>query len=285
MTPKEIIKEYDKDEVYRIFTTYSDDTQELILTAGKHQNKNPNLAKMLIMETNEQTVREVMYLHVHCEVSTGPFTRNLYQLTGIIRGLKQYDRFQNTSLDALTGDDLAAAGALMNFTAALYAYCTNPPLHITTPDNPNTSEIYLNETAARLVAKHRDYTGELIHFLNQGFYFDPANLLAGFPQTDWYQKQDLHHVTAETITTAFNLLYLTAELTEHTDKEDIAMGGNDTDDDRPVYLNNPTLENFIERHPDQVNPLITYIRERRTADLDGFHEYTNNGTALREGVL
>lgn len=280
------LKEHNAEELHRILDTYSPDTVELLNKTIEHPDSSPDLLKTLMTETDEQTIREVTHLHTLTALSTGPYPENHYEFTGIIRGLKQYEYFKNKPLDTLTGEDLKAAEALINTTVAVYTSFENPPLNITTPHDPNTAEIYLNETAAKLVIKHHGLLGELI-YLDRVYEDNEAhmeNLLAGLPYLDSYQQADLNNVTVEDIKAIFDVLNVTAVLSQHTDQADIIIGEGH-EDERHIYLNNPELETYITRNPEHTSTLITYIKERRTTDLKGFQQYLTNKTVLRTGVL
>lgn len=280
--------EYDMDEYRATFAALSDETVDLIASTETHDNRRNAILPPLVMETDEQTVREVVYLHVQCEGETGRFLFNPVPLIGIIRGLHHYDQYKNTPLDTLTGEDLKIVSALINVTAAIYCHYKNPPLHITTPDDPATSEIYLNNTAMRLVTEHYKRVDELIGFLF-GASEGGDEAVAGLPYLRWYQKQDLSTVTDQTIDTALHYLHLTEELFLRTDRRDLALitkeGYRPGDDYEAIHLNNPELETFIETNPDSFWHLIEYIRVRKAVDLQGFHEYMGNQTILKEGVL
>jgi len=279
-------KEHNKEEILGILDTYSSTTIELLNKTVGHQNASSDLIKTLMTETDEQTIRELAHLHTLCEISVGPFAENHYEFTGIIRGLKRYGHFNDKALDTLTGEDLRMAAALINTTAAIYTSIKNPPLNITTPHDPNTAEIYLNETAANLVMEHRDLLGELIylHYQYDGDEASIINLIAGLPYLDSYTQADLNHVTKTTIQNVFNILNVTAALSEHTDQQDTIVGEGH-EDDRPVHLNNPELETYITSNPEHATDLITYIQERATSNLQGFQQYLTDQTVLREGVL
>lgn len=280
------LKEHDKEELIRILDTYSPGTIELLNKSVGHPDYSSDLIKTLIPETDEQTIREVTHLHTLTELSTGPYPENHYEFTGVIRGLKRYEYFNNKPLDALTGEDLKAAEALINLTLAIYTSFENPPLNITSPHDPNTAEIYLNETAASLVMKHRAFLGDLI-YLNRVYEDNEAhmeNLLAGLPYLDSYKQSSLNQVTEESIYAIFDILNVTAVLSEHTDQADIIVGEGH-EDERHIYLNNPELETYITHNPDHTETLITYIKERGTANLQGFQQYLTNQTVLRTGEL
>lgn len=280
--------EYDIDEYRAIFAALSDETIDLITSTENHDNRRNAILPPLVMKADEQTVREVVYLHVQCTGETGRFLFNSIPLIGIIRGLHHYEQYKNTPLDTLTGDELEIASALINVTAAIYCHFKSQPLHITTPNDPATSEIYLNDTAMRLVTEHYKRVDELLRFLfSASECGDEA--VAGLPYLRWYQKQDLSTVTDQTIDTALRYLYLTEELYMLTDRRDLALVAKDGDrygdDYEAIHLNNPELETFIENNPDSLWHLIDYIRVRKAADLQGLNEYMDNQTILKEGVL
>lgn len=280
------IKEYDSEEINRILETYAPSTHELLATAAKHQNTSPSLICAAMTETDEQTVREVVYLSTLSEFSLGPYTKNDYEFIGVIRGLKQYEYFHNKPLDALTGEDLKAAEALINTTVAIHAYFDKTLLQVTAPEDPQKSVIRLNDTAANLVIKHRDMIGELIglYYKYDGDEYSISNYLPGLHHLTSYTQADLNSTTQETIQTVFNIINVTAALSEHTDQTEIHIGEGHPDH-RPVYLNNPELETYITVNPDHTRTLITYITERGTANLQGFQQYLSDQTVLRAGVL
>jgi hypothetical protein len=280
--------DYDMDEYGTTLAGYSDETLAIIDSTANHDNRRNAILPPLVMKTDEQTVREVMHLHVQCAGETGRFLFNSIPLIGIIRGLHHYDQYKNTPLDTLTGDELEIASALINVTAAVYCHYKNQPLHITTPNDPATSEIYLNDTAMRLVTEHYKRVDELL-----GFLFSASEcgdeVVAGLPYLRWYQKQDLSTVTDQTIDTALHYLHLTEELYLRTDRRDLTLVAKDDDrygdDYEAIHLSNPELETFIESNPDSLWHLIDYIKVRKAADLQGLREYMDNQTILKEGVL
>jgi len=264
------------EEINRVCQTYSNDTIELI--KKNLPLSNDSLVSLAIRATDEQTVRELLTLHPLCHRDFAPSHREkFHQFLDIVQGLHEYEQYRNVQLDTLTGTELDIAVALLNVTSAINFYFENRPL--ITQD----SKIYLNRAAADLVAKHYYRTADLIEFFDAKHLGLTDNVLSGLPNLHWYKKQSLNTITEETINTAIDYLYVTAEIASFAEGEGIVSRREEEND--TMHLDNPELEQFIEQNPEAIDDLIECIRERHTGNLHVFHEYMNNGTILRTGVL
>lgn len=123
---------------------YSDSTITLIANATRNYSHRNVLIEAVINETNENTVREVLSLHVHCPSTVEPPAHRSHELIGIIRGLYQLERFKDRKLEDLTGEDLRVAVTLMNFTSAL-SRIKYSGLYVKDPDYVDSSIICISD--------------------------------------------------------------------------------------------------------------------------------------------
>lgn len=132
----------------RNLRSYSDDTIALIGRATLGYENRSVLIEAVIGETDEATVRETFFLHVHCPEEVAPIAYRSHELIGIIRGLHEMERFRYRKLDELTGDDLTLAISVMNLIAALRRN-SYQGLYITHPDYVAESTMHFADPALR----------------------------------------------------------------------------------------------------------------------------------------
>lgn len=276
-----------EEELAAALASYSNTTQTLLtkyLTGVPEDHK--GLLTALTMTRDEALALELLAIYPHCNYETGPAINKAHYLIGIVRGLHHYPQYQNTRLDQLTGDNLHKATSLINITSVILRHYETPPLSITNPDDPHTSNIHFqNNTVANLITKHHYRTADLIEFLSNKSMQLAERAFAGLPHLRWYQKQSLDNITDHTVDTALNYLRVTEALQMNTDNADLTRVRNKNQTTTGSYIDNPELELFIEQNPTAIEDFIDYIDERWNADLKGFHDYMSNGTALKEGVL
>jgi hypothetical protein len=152
----------------RKLAAYSDSTIMLIGNSTLGYETRNVLIEAVISETDEATVRETLFLHVHCPETVAPIDYRSHELIGIIRGLHELERFKNRKLDELTGEDLTVAIGVMNFVAVLRRNSYSG-MHITHPDYVDESTMHIADPALReLVAEtHPDQHEAILRLIQE----------------------------------------------------------------------------------------------------------------------
>lgn len=123
-----------------------------------------------------------------------------------------------------------------------------------------------------------------------------SEVIVGLHYLERYKAQDaLEELTGKELEIAVTFLNTTIALFDNTDAMQVAFDDDEeaiSSWDRTFYHGEPArfnrdiaLQEVIAEYYEQADAIITYFKERRTADPVTLRKYLEDGTALQDGVL